>query len=80
MSIFTGRELEFLASLNASWRRLYWNELVRLLKDDDVGCEPATIHSDIARERDILAAWACAASIRRGACFARQAAPFSDHG
>jgi hypothetical protein len=52
MQIFTGRELEFLASLNASWRRLYWNELVRLLKDDDVRCEPATTHS--ACERDIL--------------------------
>jgi hypothetical protein len=56
MSIFTDRELEFLASLNASWRRLYWSELVRLLKDDDVGCEPATAVSDIARERDILTA------------------------
>jgi hypothetical protein len=55
MSIFTSRELEFLASLNASWRRLYWNELVRLLKDDDAGGERATTVSDIARERDILA-------------------------
>ena len=35
MSIFTGRELEFLASLTTSWRRLYWNELARLLKEDD---------------------------------------------
>jgi hypothetical protein len=35
MSIFTGRELEFLASLSTSWRRLYWNELARLLKEDD---------------------------------------------
>jgi hypothetical protein len=35
MSIFTGRELEFLASLKTSWRRLYWNELARLLKEDD---------------------------------------------
>jgi hypothetical protein len=56
MSIFTGRELEFLASLNASWRRLYWNELARLLKDDEFGCEPATTVSDGGRERDILAA------------------------
>jgi hypothetical protein len=56
MSIFTSRELEFLASLNASWRRLYWNELVRLLKDGDVGCEPTTDVSDIARKRDILTA------------------------
>jgi len=34
MSILTGRELEFLASLRTSWRRLYWNELLRLLKED----------------------------------------------
>jgi len=33
MSIFTGRELEFLASLRTSWKRLYWNELARLLKE-----------------------------------------------
>jgi hypothetical protein len=55
MSIFTGRELEFLASLNASWQRLYWNELVRLLKDDDAGGERATTVSDGGRERDIVA-------------------------
>jgi hypothetical protein len=35
MSILTSRELEFLASLNTRWRRLYGNELVRLLKEDD---------------------------------------------
>ena len=35
MSIFTGRELEFLASLRTSWRSLYWNELARLLKEDN---------------------------------------------
>jgi hypothetical protein len=34
MWILTGRELEFLASLKTSWRRLYWNELLRLLKED----------------------------------------------
>jgi hypothetical protein len=39
MSIFTGRELEFLASLRTSWRRLYWNELARLLKEDDNPCD-----------------------------------------
>jgi len=38
MSILTGRELEFLASLQTSWRRLYWNELARLLKEDDNRC------------------------------------------
>jgi hypothetical protein len=35
MSILTGRELEFLASLRISWSRLYWNELARLLREDD---------------------------------------------
>ena len=35
MSIFTMRELEFLASLKTSWRRLYWNELARLLSEND---------------------------------------------
>jgi hypothetical protein len=39
MSIFTARELEFLASLKTSWRRLYWNELARLLKEDDNPCD-----------------------------------------
>ena len=39
MSIFTGRELEFLASLRTSWRKLYWNELARLLKEDDGPCD-----------------------------------------
>jgi hypothetical protein len=34
VSILTGRELEFLGSLSASWSRLYWNELARLLKED----------------------------------------------
>lgn len=37
MSILTCRELAFLASLKTSWRRLYWNELVHLLKQDDHG-------------------------------------------
>jgi hypothetical protein len=35
MSILTDRELEFLASLRLDWRRFYWNELVRLLREDD---------------------------------------------
>jgi hypothetical protein len=34
MSILTSRELEFLASLDTGWRKLYWNELARLLKED----------------------------------------------
>jgi len=33
MSILTGNELEFLASLRTSWRRLYCSELERLLKE-----------------------------------------------
>jgi hypothetical protein len=39
MSILTVRELEFLASLRISWRRFYWNELARLLKEDDGPCD-----------------------------------------
>ena len=39
MSILTGRELEFLASLNGSWARLYRNELARLLHKVDDRCD-----------------------------------------
>jgi hypothetical protein len=39
MSILTGRELEFLASLRTNWKRLYWNELARLLSGDDGPCD-----------------------------------------
>jgi hypothetical protein len=35
MSILTDRELEFLASLRKGWRRLYWSELARLLKENE---------------------------------------------
>ena len=35
MSIFTGRELEFLAGLNRSWWTLYWRELARLCRNKD---------------------------------------------
>jgi hypothetical protein len=35
MSILTGRELEFLASLRTNWRRLYLSEFARVLKHDD---------------------------------------------
>jgi hypothetical protein len=46
MSILTGRELEFLASLRTDWSRLYWNELARLLKEDDDASEAGhEIHS-----------------------------------
>ena len=38
MSILTGRELEFLASLNTSWRRLYFTELARLREEDERRC------------------------------------------
>ena len=59
MSILTGRELEFLLSLRTSWKRLYCNELARLLREDDSRCDarhevhciaPAirTLHSDLA--------------------------------
>jgi hypothetical protein len=32
--ILTDRELAFIASFNANWNRLYWNELARLLKEE----------------------------------------------
>ena len=35
MSMLTGRELEFLASLRTNWRRLYLSEVGRLLKVDE---------------------------------------------
>jgi hypothetical protein len=40
MSTFTGSELEFLAGLNRSWWRLYWNELARLLKGERAVSDP----------------------------------------
>jgi hypothetical protein len=43
MSILTGRELEFLSSLDASWSRLYRTELARLLQTDDDRCEALSI-------------------------------------
>jgi len=39
MSILTGRELEFLVSLKTSWKRLYCNELARLLNEAATPCE-----------------------------------------
>jgi hypothetical protein len=44
MSIFTSDELEFLTSLSRGWRRLYWNELARLLKEDDNLCDAGQPH------------------------------------
>jgi hypothetical protein len=35
MSILTGRDLEFIASLKTGWKRLYLSEVARLLKEDD---------------------------------------------
>jgi hypothetical protein len=40
MSILTDRELEFLAGLNTSWSRLYWNELALLLTVQPGTAEP----------------------------------------
>jgi hypothetical protein len=39
MSLLTGRELEFLASLNGSWARLYRDELARLVHKVDDRCD-----------------------------------------
>lgn len=35
MSILTDHELDFLASLNTRWKRLYWTELTFLLSEND---------------------------------------------
>ncbi len=40
MSILTNRDLEFLASLNTRWRRLYWTELALLLGVDGADLAP----------------------------------------
>jgi hypothetical protein len=42
MCILTQRELEFLASLRTSWRRLYWRECARILAEDAI---PARINA-----------------------------------
>jgi len=49
MPIFTSHELEFLARLRRDWQRLYWNELARLLKDDDHLCDAREPSPRIAR-------------------------------
>jgi hypothetical protein len=58
MSILTNRELEFLASLRTDWPRLYWNELTRLLREDDHPCEarPETpsIPQPSGRAKDVI--------------------------
>jgi hypothetical protein len=48
MSIFTERELEFLATLRLGWRRFYCNELARLLKEDHSAC-------DVGQQADSIA-------------------------
>jgi hypothetical protein len=58
MSILTNRELEFLASLRTDWRRLYWNELARLLKEDgnpdDARGETLPVASPSRRAKDVV--------------------------
>ena len=40
MTMLTACELEFLASLRASWRKLYLIEIARLMKEDDAEARP----------------------------------------
>jgi len=58
MSILTNRELEFLASLRTDWPRLYWNELTRLLREDDhpgeVRPETPSIAKPPGRAKDFI--------------------------
>jgi hypothetical protein len=48
MSILTGRELQFLASLRTGWKWLYLSKVARLLKEDDNQCAapPETLSID----------------------------------
>ncbi|MEH2564286.1 hypothetical protein V1289_003913 [Bradyrhizobium sp. AZCC 2289] len=39
VSLPTGHELEFLASLSTRWSRLYRTEFARLLKEHDTRCD-----------------------------------------
>jgi hypothetical protein len=45
MSILTARELDFLASLRTSWRRLYWSEVARLLREGDTSAAQRAVPS-----------------------------------
>jgi hypothetical protein len=40
MCTLTQRELDFLASLKTSWRRLYWRELARIIEEGADACKP----------------------------------------
>jgi hypothetical protein len=54
MSILTDRELEFLAGLNSSWSRLYWNELALLLTVQPGDIVGACLPLPLAGEVDAL--------------------------
>jgi hypothetical protein len=46
MSILTAHELEFLASLQTSWKRLYLIEVARLRTEDDNACRAPTLNQN----------------------------------
>jgi hypothetical protein len=57
MLILTDRELEFLASFNTNWRRLYWSELARLLKEGGRPMRrpaPSPLHRSAIHSRERL--------------------------
>jgi hypothetical protein len=62
MSILTDRELEFLAGLNTSWSRLYWNELALLLPVQPGDAVAACLPPSLACGRGSVAAQAVTAS------------------
>lgn len=48
MSMMTDRELEFLVGLRTSWRRLYWDEVVHLLRVGGQSSEGSHPGADLA--------------------------------
>jgi hypothetical protein len=48
MSILTGRDLQFLASLRTDWRKHYLSEVARLLREDGTSCD---VSSEFSSER-----------------------------
>jgi hypothetical protein len=45
MCTLTQRELEFLARLRTSWRKLYWRECARILAEDAIPARLGATHA-----------------------------------
>jgi hypothetical protein len=69
MSILTDRELEFLAGLNTSWSRLYWNELALLLPVQPRDAVGACLPLPLAGQVDALGSAVARLSAAGGGSF-----------